>query len=71
MTAVVRRAGGERAYSRIRRQPDPLIRRIVSGCPPALAAQRAAALGFTADGGIDEVVQALLKTISPMQKGLV
>ena len=52
MVAAVRRAGGEQAYTRIRWEPDPLIQRIVSGWPQALAAPRAAALGFTADNGI-------------------
>jgi nucleoside-diphosphate-sugar epimerase len=71
MAAAVRRAGGERAYARIRWQPDPPIQRIVSGWPQALAAQRAAALGFTADNGIDEVVQAFLEEDLEMQKQLV
>jgi nucleoside-diphosphate-sugar epimerase len=52
MVAAVRRAGGEQAYTRIRWEPDPLIQRIVSGWPQALAARRATALGFTADNGI-------------------
>jgi nucleoside-diphosphate-sugar epimerase len=71
MAAAVRRAGGERAYARIRWEPDPLIQRIVSGWPQALAAQRAAALGFTADNSIDEVVQAFMEDDLEMQKRLV
>ena len=71
MAAAVRRAGGEEAYARIRWEPDPLIERIVSGWPQALAAPRAAALGFTADNGIDEVVQAFIEDDLEMQKGLV
>jgi len=70
MAAAVRRAGGERAYTRIRWEPDPLIQRIVSGWPQALAAQRAVALGFTADNGIDEVVQAFIEDGLEMQKSL-
>jgi hypothetical protein len=38
--------------------------------PLALAAQRAAALGFTADNGIDEVVQAFIEDDLTMQKRL-
>jgi len=70
MVAAVRRAGGEQAYTRIRWEPDPLIQRIVSGWPQALAAPRAAALGFTADNGIDEVVQSFIEDDLEMQKSL-
>jgi nucleoside-diphosphate-sugar epimerase len=70
MAAAVRRAGGEQAYTRIRWEPDPLIQRIVSGWPQTLAAQRAVALGFTADTGIDEVVQAFIEDDLEMQKQL-
>ena len=41
MAAAVRRTGGDQAYTRIRWEPDPLIQRIVSGWPQALAAHRA------------------------------
>src|SRR6516162_4027318 len=70
MVAAVRRAGGEQAYTRIRWEPDPLIQRIVSSWPQALAAPRAAALGFTADNGIDEVVQSFIEDDLEMQKSL-
>jgi D-erythronate 2-dehydrogenase len=71
MADAVRRAGGKEAYTRIRWEPDPLIERIVSGWPQALAAPRAAALGFAADNGIDEVVQAFIEDDLEMQKQLV
>ena len=70
MTAAVRRAGGSEAYARIRWEPDPLIQRIISGWPQALATPRASALGFTADSGIDEVVQAFIEDDLEMQKQL-
>jgi D-erythronate 2-dehydrogenase len=70
MAAAVRRAGGEQAYTRIRWEPDPLIQHIVSGWPQALAAPRAAALGFTADNGIDEVVQSFIEDDLEMQNSL-
>ena len=71
MADAVRRAGGKEAYTRIRWEPNPLIERIVSGWPQALTAPRAAALGFAADNGIDEVVQAFIEDDLKMQKGLV
>jgi len=70
MAAAVRRAGGEAAYVRIRWEPDPLIQSIVSGWPQKLDTPRAAALGFTADPGIDEVVQAFIEDDLEMQKRL-
>jgi len=71
MADAVRRIGGKEAYTRIRWEPNPLIERIVSGWPQALIAPRAAALGFAADDGIDEVVQAFIEDDLKMQKGLV
>ena len=71
MAAAVRRAGGEAAYVRIRWEPDPLIQSVVSGWPQKLDTPRAAALGFTADPGIDEVVQAFIEDDLEMQKRLV
>jgi D-erythronate 2-dehydrogenase len=70
MAAAVRRVGGEEAYARIRWEFDPQIRQIISGWPQALLAQRAEALGFTADSGIDEVVQAFVEDDLEMQKRL-
>jgi nucleoside-diphosphate-sugar epimerase len=61
MAAAVRRAGGEAAYARIHWQPDPQVQQIISGWPRALLAPRAEALGFAADSGIDEVVQAFIE----------
>jgi nucleoside-diphosphate-sugar epimerase len=71
MAAAVRRAGGEAAYARIRWQPDPQIQQIISGWPQALQASRAEALGFAADSGIDEAVQAFIEDDLEMQKQLV
>jgi D-erythronate 2-dehydrogenase len=70
MAEAVRRIGGEAAYARIRWQPDPVVQRIVSGWPAALAAPRAAALGFTADNGIDEIVEAFIEDDLEIQKAL-
>jgi len=71
MAAAVRRAGGAEAYARIRWEPDAQIQHIVSGWPRALGAPRAEALGFSADTGIDEVVQAFIEDDLEMQKQLV
>ncbi len=70
MAAAVRRTGGETAYARIRWQPDPQIQRIISGWPQKLLASRAEALGFSADTGIDEAVQAFIEDDLEMQKQL-
>jgi hypothetical protein len=62
MAAAVRRSGGETACAaRIRWQPDPQIQQIISGGPRVLQARCAEALGFAADTGIDEAVQALYR----------
>ena len=71
MAAAVRRAGGAEAYARIRWAPDPQIQRIISSWPQALHTPRAEALGFAADTGIDEVVQAFIEDDLEMQKVLV
>src|SRR5438105_2512394 len=71
MAGAVRRAGGEEAYARIRWEPDPQIQQIISGWPQELDTPRAAALGFAADKGIDEVVQAFIEDDLEMQKQLV
>ncbi|MBV9199613.1 MAG: SDR family oxidoreductase [Alphaproteobacteria bacterium] len=68
MAAAVRRAGGDAAYARIRWEPDPQIQQIISGWPQALHAPRAEALGFSADPGIDEAVQAFIEDDLEMQK---
>ena len=70
MAGAVRRAGGEEAYARIRWEPDPQIQQIISGWPQELDTPRAAALGFAADKGIDEVVQAFIEDDLDMQKRL-
>src|SRR6516165_2579703 len=71
MAAAVRRAGGVAAYARIRWEPDPQIQQIISGWPQALHAPRAEALGFTADSGIDEVVEAFIDDDLETQRQLV
>src|SRR5256714_4621739 len=44
---ALRRVAGDKVASRIRREPDPLVVRIVGGWPQRLAGERATELGFT------------------------
>ena len=66
-----RRAGGEAAYARIRWQSDPQIQQIISGWPQSLCVPRAETLGFVADSGVDEVIQAFIEDNLKMQMQLV
>jgi nucleoside-diphosphate-sugar epimerase len=70
MAAAVQRAGGDAAHGRIRWRLDPQTQQIISSWPQALLARRAEALGFTADRGIDEVVQAFIEDDLDSQKRL-
>ena len=55
--AALRRAGGDAAVERIRREPDPLVAGIVSAWPARFDTSRADAAGFTAERTFDEIVQ--------------
>ena len=55
---ALRRAAGDAAVKLIRREPDAVIRTIVSGWPECFDPQRALALGFRAETSFDEVVRA-------------
>jgi D-erythronate 2-dehydrogenase len=50
---------------------DPQIQQIISGWPQSLYAPRAEALGFVADSGIDEVIQAFIEDDLKKQMQLV
>lgn len=68
--AALRRIAGDKATARIRREPDPLIMRIVAGWPSRFEAARAKALGFRAESSFDEIIQAHIEdelggTIAP------
>ena len=54
---ALRRVAGDKAVRLIRREPDPVVARIVAGWPRAFDAQRAAALGFRADASFDEIIR--------------
>jgi nucleoside-diphosphate-sugar epimerase len=54
---ALRRVAGDQAARLIRREPDPLIERIVSGWPQNFDATRALALGFRADSSFEEIIR--------------
>ena len=54
---ALRRIAGERVVARIRREPDPVIQRIVAGWPQRFEARRARELGFEAEPSFDEIVR--------------
>ena len=55
--ASLRRIAGERVATRIRREQNPLIARIVEGWPQRIEACRARELGFKAEGSFDEIIR--------------
>ena len=56
--AALRAVAGERVAALIRREPDPLIQRIVDGWAQAFDARRAASLGFHAESRFEEIIRA-------------
>ena len=55
---ALRRVGGDKAVALIRREPDPVIARIVEGWAQDFDTRRAEALGFKAETSFDEIVRA-------------
>ena len=55
---ALRRVAGDGAVALIRREPDPVVARIVAGWPTRFDARRALALGFAADASFDAIVAA-------------
>jgi nucleoside-diphosphate-sugar epimerase len=56
--AALKRVAGEKVAARIRREPDPLIERIVAGWPRRFDAKRSVALGFKVESSFDEIIRA-------------
>ncbi len=54
---ALRKIAGEKAVSLIRREPDELVMKIVSGWPQAFEAERAKELGFVADASFDDIIR--------------
>jgi nucleoside-diphosphate-sugar epimerase len=55
--AALQRIAGDRVATRIQRQPDALIMRIVEGWPQRFDPKRAIALGFRAETSFDEIIR--------------
>ena len=55
---ALRRVAGDKIAARIRREPDELVQRIVSGWAERLDAKRARELGFKAEATFDDIVRA-------------
>jgi nucleoside-diphosphate-sugar epimerase len=54
---ALRRIAGDKVVARIRREPDPLVMRIVDGWPHRFDAARGRALGFIAESSFDEIIR--------------
>lgn len=54
---ALRRIAGDRVVSRIRREPDPTIMRIVEGWPRRFDTRRAESFGFKAETSFDEIIR--------------
>jgi nucleoside-diphosphate-sugar epimerase len=52
------RIAGPKVAARIRREPDELVVRIVSGWSERFDAKRATALGFKAETSFDDIIKA-------------
>jgi len=55
--AALRRVAGHKVAARIRREPDPLVARIVAGWPSRFDPARAFALGFKSEASFDEIIR--------------
>ncbi|HSM20430.1 MAG TPA: D-erythronate dehydrogenase [Hyphomicrobiales bacterium] len=56
--ASLKAVAGDKAVGLIRREPDPVIEKIVSGWARDFSPDRAVALGFRAESSFDEIVKA-------------
>ncbi len=54
---ALRRIAGDKVAARIRREPDPLVMRIVEGWPHRFDAKRARELGFVAERSFDDIIR--------------
>jgi nucleoside-diphosphate-sugar epimerase len=54
---ALRRVAGDRVAARVRREPDELVMRIVSGWPHRLEGKRARELGFQVERTFDEIIR--------------
>ncbi len=54
---ALRRIAGDKVAARIRREPDPLVARIVAGWPSRFDPRRALAVGFKAEASFDDIIR--------------
>jgi len=54
---ALRRVAGDKAVALVRREPDPVIMKIVAGWPRNFDARRALSLGFRAETTFDEIIR--------------
>ncbi|WP_029005097.1 D-erythronate dehydrogenase [Azorhizobium doebereinerae] len=54
---ALRKVAGDKVVARIRREPDPVVAKIVSGWPRTFNPQRALALGFKAETSFEEIIR--------------
>ncbi|CAN5333876.1 SDR family oxidoreductase [soil metagenome] len=62
---ALRRVGGDKAVSLIKRQPDATIQKIVAGWPQNFVAKRAEGLGFKAETSFDDIIRVHLEDEKP------
>jgi nucleoside-diphosphate-sugar epimerase len=55
--AALRRIAGDKVAARIRREPDPLVARIVAGWPRRFEPRRALELGFRGESSFEEIIK--------------
>lgn len=55
---ALRKVAGDKAANLVRRAPDPVIKKIVSGWPTSFTADRAKEFGFSADDSFEAIVHA-------------
>jgi len=63
--AALRSVVGEPAVKLIRREPDPMIIKMVAGWPQNFDASRALKLGFVADASFEDIIRAHLEDETP------
>lgn len=61
MLAALRRAGGDAAVARVRREPDPRVEAIVGSWPARFDTAKGERLGFAADADMDAIVAAFIE----------
>lgn len=59
--AALQRVAGDKAVRLIRREPDPVIQKIVAGWPRDFDASRAVSLGFEAETEFDQIIRVHLE----------